>query len=201
MYRITPRRTVAALGMSLAVAMVAASQISVAQAPRTLPADPQNQDRVLNRQQDAQFGSRDDRQYGGLERRLAYLHSQLRITAMQESAWAAFTAVLRDEARDRDRVQAGDRAGDVRQAPPSVMERLEARRRNIAERSIDLDRILTALRPLYASFTADQRRAADRLMFQRRDEGGRGGYDDNSRDGRGPSRGGRFDPRDNRDYR
>jgi hypothetical protein len=234
MYRINPRRSVAALGMSLAVAMVAAAQISVAQTPRTLPANPQNQDRVLNRQQDPQFGSRDDRQYGGqtdprgydgrdpratpeagLERRLAYLHSQLRITPMQESAWAAFTAVLRDEARDRDRIRGGafndresfrgrsdsrdDRAGDARQGPPSVVERLQERRRIIAERSTDLDRILTALRPLYASFTADQRRTADRLMFQPRDERGRGGYDDNSRDPRGPSRDGRFDPRDNRD--
>ena len=197
MYRINPRRTVAALGMSLAVAMVAASQISVAQAPRTLPADPQNQDRVLNRQQDAQFGSREDRQYGGLERRLAYLHGQLRITPMQENAWAAFTAVLRDEARDRNRIQGYDRAGDARQGPPSVVERLEARRRIISERSTGLDRILTALRPLYASFTADQRRTADRLMFQ---PDGRGGYDD-SRDGRGPSRDGRFAPRDDRDYR
>ena len=236
MYRINPRRTVVALGMSLAVAVAAAAQIGAAQTPRTLPADPQNQDRVLNRQQDPQFGSRDDRQYGGqteqrgydsrdpratreggLERRLAYLHSQLRITPAQESAWAAFTAVLRDEARDRDRIRSGafndrdpfrgrpgprdDRAGDARQAPPSVVERLEERRRIIAERGTDLDRILTALRPLYASFTADQRRTADRLMFQPGGERGRGGYDDNSRDGRGSGRDGRFDPRDDRDSR
>ena len=78
-----------------------------------------------------------------------------------------------------------DYAGDARQGPPSVVERLEERRRIIAERSTDLDRILTALRPLYASFTADQRRTADRLMFQPGGERGRGGYDDNSRDGRG----------------
>ena len=57
------------------------------------------------------------------------------------------------------------------------------------------------MRPLYASFTVDQRRTADRLMFQPRDEGGRDGYDANSRDGRGSERDGRFDPRDNRDYR
>ena len=229
MYRITPRRTVAALGMTLAVAMVAAAQISVAQTPRTLPANPQNQDRVLNRQQDPQFGSRDDRQYGGqadpratrnpedrLERRLAYLHSQLRITPMQESVWAAFTAVLREETRDRDGIPGraindrdqfrgrsdsrDDRAGDARQGPPSVVERLEARRRIIAERGSDLDHVLMALRPLYASFTADQRRTADRLMFQPRDDGGRG-FDDNSRDRRGAGRDGRFDPRDTRDYR
>ena len=220
MYRFNPRRSVAALGISLAVAMVGAAQTGAAQTPRTLPANPQNQDRVLNRQQEPQFDSRDDRpydrQYGGqadprgydnrdprairnpedrLERRLAYLHGQLRISPMQERLWADFTAVLRDEARDRDNIR------DPRQGPPSVVERLEMRRRIIAERSTDLDRIVTALRPLYASFSADQRRTADRLMFRPGEERGRGGYDDNVRDGRAAGRDGRFDPRDNRDYR
>ena len=40
MYRINPRRTVAALGMSVAIAMVATAQIGAAQTPRSLPARP-----------------------------------------------------------------------------------------------------------------------------------------------------------------
>jgi protein CpxP len=221
MYRINPRRTVAALGMSVAIAILAGAQIGAAQTPRNLPAEPPNQDRALNRQQDPQF----DRQYGRrdartpenhLERRLTYLHGQLGITPAQESAWTNFTAALRDDARERnrDRVQGGafndrdaprgrperrsDRAGDARQGP-SVMERLEERRRIIADREADLDHVLTALRPLYASFTAEQRRTADRLMFQPREDD-RGGFDD-SRDRRGGDRDGRFDPRDGRGYR
>ncbi|HMI96723.1 MAG TPA: Spy/CpxP family protein refolding chaperone [Micropepsaceae bacterium] len=231
MYRINPRRTVVALGMSMAIAMVAAAQVGVAQTqpPRTLPANPQSP--ALNRQQDPQFGSRDDRQFGGqydsratrspedrLERRLVYLRDQLRITPSQEGAWINFTAALRDEARDRDRgrerVQEGafdrdqfrgqrdrrdDRAGDARQGP-SVVDRLEQRRRVIADRGADLDHVLTALRPLYASFTVEQRRTADRLMFQPRGDNGRAGYND-SRDRRGPGPGGRSDPRDDRDSR
>ena len=217
MYRINPRRTVAALGMSMAVAIVAAAQIGAAQTPRNLPANPQNQGPTLNGQQDPQFDRQNDqrgtrRPEDRLERRLAFLHNQLRITPAQENAWTSFTAALRDEARDRDRdrVQGGtfndrdgfrgrsdrrdDRAGDTRQGP-SVVERLEQRRRIIADREADLDHLLTALRPLYASFTAEQRRTADRLMFQPREDG-RGSFDD-SRDGRGPSRDGRFDPRGN----
>jgi hypothetical protein len=217
MYRINPRRTVAALGMSMAVAIVAAAQIGAAQTPRTLPANPQSP--ALNRQQDPQF----DRQYDQrdtrnpqdrLDRRLTYLHGQLRITPAQEGAWTNFTAALRDEARDRDRAQGGafndrdafrgrpdsrdDRAGDARQGP-SVVERLEERRRMVADREADLDHVLTALRPLYASFTGEQRRVADRLMFQPR-EGGRAGLDD-SRDRPDSGRSGRFDDRDGRDYR
>jgi hypothetical protein len=221
MYRINPRRTVAALGMSVAIAIATAAQIGAAQTPRSLPAAPPNQDRTLNRQQDSQA----DRQYGRrdtrtpedrLERRLTYLHGQLGITPAQESVWTNFTAALRDEARERnrDRVQGGafndrdslrgrpergdDRAGDARQGP-SVVERLQERRRIIADREADLDHVLTALRPLYASFTAEQRRTADRLMFQPREDG-RGGFDD-SRDRRGGDRDGRFDPRDRSGYR
>jgi hypothetical protein len=144
------------------------------------------------------------------------LRGQLRITPAQEGAWTNFTAALRDEAgdRDRERAQGGafdrdqfrgqrdrrdDRVGDARQGP-SVVERLEQRRRMIADRGADLDHVLTALRPLYASFTVEQRRTADRLMFQPRNDDGRGGFDD-SRDRRGPGPGGRFDPRDDRDSR
>ena len=111
-----PALTVVALGNKPGCRHGSGYAPGAAQTPRTLPADPQNQDRVLNRQQDPQFGSRDDRQYGdkpnasrqprlardrnpegGLERRLAYLHSQLRITPVQEGAWTAFIGALRDE--------------------------------------------------------------------------------------------------------
>jgi periplasmic protein CpxP/Spy len=222
MYRINPRRTLAALGMSVAIAIVAAAQTGAAQTPRSLPAAPPNQDRTLNRQQDSQtdrqYGRRDTRTpEGRLERRLTYLHGQLGITPAQESAWTNFTAALRDDARERnrDRVQGGgfndrdalrgrperrdDRAGDARQGP-SVVERLEERRRIIADREADLDHVLNALRPLYASFTAEQRRTADRLMFQPREDD-RGGFDS---DRRGPPRDGRVNPRGERgtpDYR
>jgi len=221
MYRINPRRTVAALGMSVAIAIVATAQIGAAQTPRSLPATPPNQDRALNRQQDPQI----DRQYDRrdtrtpedrLERRLTYLHGQLGITPAQESAWTNFTAALRDEARERnrDRVQGSgfddrdalrgrserrnDGAGGARQGP-SVVERLEERRSILAGREANLDHVLTALRPLYASFRPEQRRIADRLMFQPREDD-RGGFDD-SRDRRDGGGGGRFDNRDRSGYR
>jgi hypothetical protein len=74
-----------------------------------------------------------------------------------------------------------------------VVARLEERRRMIADREADLDHVLTALRPLSACAPVDQRRTADRLMFQPREDG-RGGFGD-SRDRPGPGRDGRFAPR------
>src|SRR3954466_3002964 len=113
MHRINPRRTVVALGMSVAVGIVAAAQIGAAQTPRTLPANPQAQDPVLNRQQDTQFDRQYDRNARSpedrLDGRLAYLHGERRVTPAQETAWNNFAAALRDEARERDRLQGNDR--------------------------------------------------------------------------------------------
>ena len=207
MNRTASRRTVAALGIGLAVAL-AGTQISVAQpGPRPLPANPQAQDRAPDRQ-DQQYDRPGDRQYRGqydtragrgdredrLERRLAFLHTQLRITPAQEPGWVAFTNVLRDEdrgrARDRDsanrdQYRRDDRGrADENRRGVSVVERLEERQRMLADRSADLDRVVRALRPLYASFSEDQRRTADRLMFT--PGGDRGGRDFQGRDGGGP---------------
>ena len=101
----------------------------------------------------------------------------------------------------------GDRDG--RRGPPSVVNRLEDRQKDFADRSAGLERIVSALRPLYASFTDDQKRTADREMFQPADGpfAGRGGRGFGEFRGDPGSGRGRFDPRDNqgdrdnRDYR
>ena len=214
MNRITSRCGMAALGLGMAIAMSAGIQASSAQpGPRVLPSSPQYQDQAPEQQQDRQF----DRDYGQdgrdanrfvrpgerLERRLEFLHGELRITPAQERAWQIFTNVLRDEARDRMRDRReyfGDRRDDIR--APSVLDRLEERHQRLADRTADLERVMRALRPLYASFSADQRRTADRLMF--RPERGRG-FGDRRFGGPGFERGGpperdRDEGRD-RDYR
>src|SRR5262249_28260668 len=118
---------------------------------------------------------------------LSFLHERLRITGPQERLWIAFTNALHDEVQDRrDR-----RDLDARRDSPSVVERLEQRERRLADRTQRVDHILGTLRPLYASFSQEQKRTADRLMFQADGRGG-GGF------GRGPFRPG-FDRGDNRD--
>jgi hypothetical protein len=209
MSRITSRRAAAGLGIATAMAMAAGIQISSAQtAPRPLP-------NLQNQQQDQQYGRGNDGQYGGqsdlrggrgfgnpqdrLERRLAFLHTRLRITPAQERAWTAFAAVLQDEARDRNRDSG--RGFDDRRGAPSVVERLERREQRLADGTQRADHILGALRPLYASFSEEQKRTADRLMFM---PGGARGFGDRGRGGRDDGRGGpqgRFDGSQDRDTR
>ena len=117
-----------------------------------------------------------------LERRLDFLHSELRITPAQEQAWAAFAdAVRREGGMDRDQVR--DRRDEFRGGPdarsdrPGIVERLERRQQGLEEQSAYYDRLLSALRPLYATLSDDQRRAADENLFSpgRDDRGRRGG--------------------------
>src|SRR5258705_3436809 len=94
MKRINSRRLLAALGVSVAVAIGAPMLASAQPAPRSLPASPApSQDRGVQDQADrgGQYGRRDDR----LERRLDFLHSQLRITAAQERLWGDFANVVK----------------------------------------------------------------------------------------------------------
>jgi len=209
MFRVTTRHGLAALGIAMGLAMTAGIQASSAQdGPRALPGfqtqqqDQYGYDRRDDRVQGGQYDGRDARAARSpeerLDRRLSFLHERLRITASQERLWRAFANVLHDEVQDRPGRREYIRA-------PSVVERLEQREQRLAERRERADHVLRALRPLYASFSEEQKRTADRLMFQA-DGGrgfGRGGFD------RGPGRpgldrdrdrDGRFDRQD-RDYR
>jgi len=213
MSRITSRRAFVPLGIAMALAVAAGVQSYAAQtAPQTLPATPQNQNRGPDQQSDRQSAAPDDQRSergGRLERRLAFLHTRLEITPAQDPAWTAFADVVRQEARARVRGGADGRdrfrgpPGDGRRGPPSVVDRLEDRQQMLSEEGAGLDRILTALRPLYASFSPEQKRAADRMMFNPGDDrfgdrfGGRGGPGG----GRGGPGFGPFDRSDPRDYR
>jgi hypothetical protein len=188
--------------LATTIVLAAGIEISSAQtAPRALP-NLQNQ-----QQEQAPSPNSDNGQYGGrpdfrdgrgfgnvgdrLDRRLAFLHTRLRITAAQERTWIAFAAVLKDEAQDggHDR---GRNANDRR--APSVVERLEERQHRLVDRGAELDHVIGALQPLYASFTEEQKRTADRLMFRPARERGFGhGH-------RGDTRADRFD-RGTHDYR
>jgi hypothetical protein len=215
MFRVTTPRGLAALGIAMGLALTAGIQASSAQdGPRALPGFQTQQedqyrydrrdDRIQGGQYGGQYDGRDTRQGRNpeerLDRRLAFLHERLRITAPQERLWRAFANVLHEEVQNRPGRREYIRA-------PSVVDRLEERERRLAERSQRTDHILRALRPLYASFSEEQKRTADSLMFQAdgRDRGafGRGGFGrgqggfgfDRDRD-----RDGRFDRQDP-DYR
>jgi periplasmic protein CpxP/Spy len=206
------RSALIALGIAAAATIGLAPVISSAQTPpQQLPADPNRAAPAPNDRGDPRgFDRRANRFEDRLERRLNFLHSELGITPQQEQAWATFADAVRREAqtgRDqffdrRDQFRSGP---DGRNAPPpSVVERLERRQQGLEERGAYYDRLLSALRPLYAALSDEQKRAADENLFSRDDRGPRGwrryGFNrDYGRFGRGSYRGferpgGPFDP-------
>jgi len=124
----------------------------------------------------------------------------------QARLWDDFANVVRETAErgpirgsglDRDRnVNRGapdNRAGeqfrgrdDARRDGPSILDRLERRQEVLAQQSDRMNRLVTALRPLYAALSADQKRTADRELFQPRGDYGRGRFTRFDRPGNRP---------------
>jgi hypothetical protein len=217
------RSALLALGIAAAAAAGLAPVISSAQTPppQQLPANPNRAaPPPADRGDPRGFDRRANRFEDRLERRLNFLHSELRITPAQEQTWAAFADAVRREAqagRDqfRDRRDELRTERDRRSEPPSIVERLERRQQGLEDRGAYYDRLLSALRPLYAALNDEQKRTADENLFSPGPEDrGRGlrryGFDRNfNRFGRGGYRGferpgGPFDPpydSYDRDYR
>ena len=210
------RSALLALGIGAALTAGLAPLVSVAQTPpQQLPANPQpNRAAPPERGDPRDFDRRAQRAEERLDRRLDFLHSELRITPAQEQAWTAFAAaVRREDQADRDRFR--DRREQFRGGPdtrgerPGIVERLERRQQGLEEESAHYERLLSALRPLYATLSEEQRQAADENLFSpgREDRGGRGfrRFGMNRDFGRGFDR--RFGPFDrppgrfDRDYR
>jgi protein CpxP len=166
------RRGVSALGISMAMAVTAYAQPQQLpgpqyQAPQYPSAQPRYQPPQYPSAQPPQnpYGQP---QYGRMDRRLTELHQRLGITPAQEAAWTAFAGEMRNAAMPTDRTREA--------RPASVLERLERREQTLETRKVELDRMVGTLRPLYASFSDAQKRAADQLLFRpQRGESGRRG--------------------------
>jgi hypothetical protein len=156
------------MGALTAVLALAAGAISFA-AEGTPGSQPQARDRSAETAQpgapgDAR-GGRFERGFNRLERRLDYLHERLEIRPSQDTAWRNFSEALRQEAATRrNQFQDSFRDEERRLAPPTAMERLEQRQRMLTGMRDSLDRVIGALRPLYAALDENQRRAADELF-------------------------------------
>ena len=215
------RRVAVALGVSSVAILTAVTSYGAQTTPRGLPASPPSQSQNDSQAgapapqanpQDQRGNFRPFVSRSPLERRLDYLHDRLRIRANQERLWNDFADAVRDQARGmRDEFQdfremfgdRRDRRGpdrdarrdDRRRGEPTVIERLERRQRALNQRREALDRVITALRPLYAAFDETQKRIADdeffrpnrmqnRFFFRRMPRfGGYGGFDRGYDDG------------------
>ena len=118
-----------------------------------------------------------------VEARLAYLRTALRITDAQQPQWESFANVMRSQARAMDNRFAQRRAQfEAQRGQPrpqlTAIERLERMQARTNERSQRLGEVVNAAKPLYASFSPEQRQIADELLSRqgRGGHGGRGGY-------------------------
>lgn len=101
-----------------------------------------------------------------VEQRIADMHATLHITAAQEPEWDRFSQVMLDNAQAMDamRTQKADNAATATAAQiiQTYADVAQQHAQNVAKLS-------TAFQPVYASLTAEQKKAADN-MFRMRDE-------------------------------
>jgi uncharacterized protein HemX len=123
--------------------------------------------------QPAQDGKASHEHHGMLpsqraEARLAYIKTALQITPAQTAQWNAFADVVRKQAKERDAKVEEMRAkfeqrkdNDQR---PDLVERLEFRQKMLSTAAANTGELLTALKPLYATFSDSQKQAAVEVL-------------------------------------
>ncbi len=97
-----------------------------------------------------------------IDARIAYLRTALKITDAQAKPWNAFADVLRKQAKERDAMVTAHRA--YRDAKFTVVDRLEKRQKWLTRAASDTAELLTAVQPLYASLSEDQKQTADEFL-------------------------------------
>ena len=97
-----------------------------------------------------------------IDGRIAYLKAELKITPQQEPQFDRVAQAMRDNATARDQAIQQWRAN--RDQPKSAIERLELRQQVAAERAQQSQRFLDAFKPLYASLSDHQNKAADEML-------------------------------------
>jgi hypothetical protein len=109
-----------------------------------------------------------------IDARLAYMKTALKITPAQEQQWSAVEAVVRKQtaAMDAQIQQRRAQPRDANALRPDAIARLEQRQQMMSRAAAGLDELLTAAKPLYASFNADQKKVADEMLNRGRFGGG-----------------------------
>lgn len=94
--------------------------------------------------------------------RIAFLKTELKITPAQDAQWQQYASVMRQNAQSLDQTIADAR--QHRATAMNAVERIEMRGQFAKVRAENEARLLTALRPLYASLSPDQQQVANALM-------------------------------------
>jgi hypothetical protein len=98
-----------------------------------------------------------------IEGRIAYLKAELKITPAQEAQWNQVAQAMRQN--DQERRQSFEQLRGNRNQPIAAPDRLAERARLATQRARADERLLNAFRPLYASFSDEQKKAADAMLM------------------------------------
>jgi hypothetical protein len=96
-----------------------------------------------------------------VEGRLAFLKTELKITDAQMPKWDAFADAVRANATS----MSGMRESMMQSRQEALPARIEQHEKVLSAHLEALRKIKTALEPLYASFSDEQKRNADQLMI------------------------------------
>lgn len=99
-----------------------------------------------------------------VEARIKLLHSELSITSAQEPEWTAFAGVMRDNATHMEQ-RLNQRSTTF--AKMTAVANLDSYAAIAQEHASDMRRLADAFRPLYASFSEEQKATADAIFRHR----------------------------------
>ena len=95
------------------------------------------------------------------ERRIADLHTRLRITPQQSQQWDQFTQVMRDNAREMDQIyqQRSEKLGSM-----SAVDNMQSYAQIEQQRAQEVQKLVPAFQTLYDSLSDQQKRTADQMF-------------------------------------
>jgi hypothetical protein len=100
-----------------------------------------------------------------IEGRLAFLKTELKLTAQQQPLFDKLADEMRAGAKQmQDRHAERQQASATTPAPVSALEKLERRSAAMKEMTAAQDRYLAAFRPFYQSLSPEQKQTADELF-------------------------------------
>src|SRR5262249_55185935 len=101
---------------------------------------------------------------GHVEGRLAFLKTELPITDAQLPLWNAVADAIRANAKSMSEMMSGAMMGSS-QTTATLPEKLALREKMMTEHLEALRRLKTAVDPLYAALSAEQKKTADELLM------------------------------------
>ena len=98
-----------------------------------------------------------------VEERIAYLHSQLKITPAQETQWKTFADVMRSNGQNMGRLF---RQRTQAEQTQTALDNMKQYAEIAQAHADDMKQLVDAFEPLYNSFTPEQKKLADTAFRQ-----------------------------------